>query len=165
VPSPGNVSTDAAGAAAGALVGYLLLADGIAYLRNPLRRKLASAMILLGLAAAVFYGLYQMLPQGDTVTLVPGQAPTPVQNVSSRPSRPEGCGTRPWSSSRRCAEKLQDRWQQLGAGHPGYVLRLPRRERHHRESSGLLPRVLPDLLNHPGSHLRDELHGSPDSPA
>jgi hypothetical protein len=182
-PSSDNVSTDAAGATAGALVGYLLLVDGIAYLRNPLRRKLrrggparpqprpgltdvsavakknkrvavwrlavqlaglavaaygadvffvrywyaylvaglaivwaggrfihpagvrrdknraiaagphkilvtgmravASAMILLGLAAAVFYGLYQMLPQGDTVTLVPGQAPTPVQNVSS----------------------------------------------------------------------------------
>src|SRR5580704_14477122 len=39
-PSSDNVSTDAAGAAAGALVGYLLLVDGIAYLRNPLRRKL-----------------------------------------------------------------------------------------------------------------------------
>ncbi|HJY94565.1 MAG TPA: hypothetical protein VJ371_06400, partial [Streptosporangiaceae bacterium] len=178
-----NVSFDAAGATGGALVGYLLMVDGIAYLRNPLRRKLrrgrparpqprpgvtdvsaaakknkrvavwrlavqlagltlaaygadvffvrywyaylvaglaivwaggrfihpagvrrdknraiaagphkilvtamravASAMILLGLAAAVFYGLYQGLPQGDTVTLVPGQAPTPVQNVSS----------------------------------------------------------------------------------
>jgi hypothetical protein len=178
-----NVSFDAAGATGGALVGYLLMVDGIAYLRNPLRRKLrrgrfarpqprpgvtdvsavakknkrvavwrlavqlagltvaaygadvffvrywyaylvaglaivwaggrfihpagvrrdknravaagphkilvtgmravASAMILLGLAAAFFYGLYQVLPQGDTVTLVPGQAPTPVQNVSS----------------------------------------------------------------------------------
>ncbi|HEV2254349.1 MAG TPA: hypothetical protein VGS06_14240 [Streptosporangiaceae bacterium] len=46
-------------------------------------RAVASAMILLGLAAAVFYGLYQVLPQQDAVTLVPGQAPTPVQTVSS----------------------------------------------------------------------------------
>jgi hypothetical protein len=178
-----NPSADAAGATVGVLIGYLLIVDGIAYLRNPLRRKLrrgraphpqpgpgvtdvsaaarsarrtavwrlaaqlvglgvaaygadvffvrywyvylvaglaivwaagryinpagvrrdqnravtagphkilvtglravASAMILLGLAAAVFYGLYQALPQSGTVALVPGQAPTPVQNVSS----------------------------------------------------------------------------------
>lgn len=180
---PDSVALDAAGGAAGLLVGYLLMMDGIAYLRNPLRRKLrrgrpasqkpgpgvtdvsaaakknkraavwrltvqligfgiaaygadvflvrywyaylvtglaivwaggrfihpaglrrdpnraaaagshkvlvtgiravASAMILLGLAAAVFTGLYQALPQADTVTFGPGQAPTPVQNVSS----------------------------------------------------------------------------------
>ena len=43
----------------------------------------AAAMILLGLACAVFAGLDQALPQGSTVQLAPGQAPTPVQNVSS----------------------------------------------------------------------------------
>ena len=32
--------TGAAGAVVGALIGYLLLADGVGYLRNPLRRKL-----------------------------------------------------------------------------------------------------------------------------
>ncbi len=180
-----NLAPDAAGGTVGVLVGYLLIVDGIAYLRNPLRRKLtrgrptlpqpgpgpgvidvsaaakknkrtavwrlavqliglaivalgvdvsrvsywyaylviglvivwaggrfihtagarraqnravlagshkvlvtgmlavASAMILLGFACAVVYGVYQALPQGDTVTLVPGQAPTPVQTVSS----------------------------------------------------------------------------------
>ena len=43
----------------------------------------AAAMILLGLACAVFAGLYQALPQGSTVPLVPGQAPTPVQSVGT----------------------------------------------------------------------------------
>jgi len=181
--SPSNPSARAAGTTVGALVGYLLLMDGIAYWRNPLRRRLrrgrpvypqpalgvtdvsaaakqdkrtavwrlavqlagltiaaygadvffvrywyaylvtglaiiwaggrfihpagvrrdknraatagprkilvtgmravASAIILLGLAAAVFYGLFQVLPQSGTVALVPGQAPTPVQSVSS----------------------------------------------------------------------------------
>lgn len=179
--SPGNFAADAAGAAVGVLLGYLLIVDGIAYRRNPLRRKrgqarstrpqagpgiidvsaaakknkrtavwrlaaqfiglsfaaygadvllvhywyaylaaglaivwaggrfirpagvrrdhnrailagahkvlvtgmlaVAAAMILLGLACAVFAGLYQALPQGSTVPLVPGQAPTPVQSV------------------------------------------------------------------------------------
>jgi hypothetical protein len=43
----------------------------------------AAATILLGLACAVFAGLYQALPEGSTVPLVPGQAPTPVQNVGT----------------------------------------------------------------------------------
>ena len=179
--SPGNFAADAAGGAVGVLFAYLLMVDGIAYWRNPLRRKrgqgrstrpqagpgiidvsaaakknkrtavwrlavqfiglsfaaygadaiwvhywyaylvaglaiiwaggrfirpagvrrdhnrailagthkvlvtgmltVAAAMILLGLAGAVFAGLYLALPQGSTVPLAPGQAPTPVQNV------------------------------------------------------------------------------------
>jgi hypothetical protein len=43
----------------------------------------AAAMILLGLACALFAALDQALPQGSTVQLGPGQAPTPVQNVFS----------------------------------------------------------------------------------
>ena len=43
----------------------------------------AGAMILLGLACALFAGLSQELPQGSTVPLDPGQAPTPVQDVFS----------------------------------------------------------------------------------
>jgi hypothetical protein len=43
----------------------------------------AAAMILLGLAFALFAALNQSLPQGSTVQLGPGQAPTPVQNVFS----------------------------------------------------------------------------------
>ena len=181
--SPGNFASDAAGGAVGVLLAYLLIVDGIAYWRNPLRRKrgqgraarpqagsgivdvsaeakknkrtavwrlaaqflglcfaaygadvllvhywyaylvaglaivwaggrfirpagtrrdhnraimagrhkvlvtgmltVAAAMILLALACAVFAGLNQALPQGSTVPLVPGQAPTPVQNVAS----------------------------------------------------------------------------------
>ncbi len=181
--APEGYAYDAAGGAVGALVGYLMLVDGIAYLRNPLRRKLrqrrsgrpptgpgaidvsaaankskrtavgrlgvqliglsiaaygadvlrvrywyvylvtglavvwaggrfirpagvgrdrnhaivagshkvlvtgmlvvATAMILLGLACAVSYGLYMALPATDTVSLVPGQPPTPVQNVAT----------------------------------------------------------------------------------
>ena len=37
---PARDASGAAGAVIGALVGYLLLADGVGYLRNPLRRKL-----------------------------------------------------------------------------------------------------------------------------
>ena len=37
--SPGNFATSAAGTAVGVLLGYLLIVDGIAYWRNPLRRK------------------------------------------------------------------------------------------------------------------------------
>ena len=180
--SPGNFAADAAGGAVGVLFAYLLLVDGIAYRRNPLRRKrgqrrstrpqagpgiidvsaaakknkrtavwrlavqfiglslvaygadvfwvhywyaylvaglaivwaggrfirpagvrrdpnhailagghkvlvtgmlaVAAAMILLGLACAVFVGLYQAFPQGSAVSLGPGEAPTPVQNVA-----------------------------------------------------------------------------------
>jgi hypothetical protein len=179
---PGQGSDYAAGAAVGVLLGYLLIVDGIAYWRNPLRRKrgqarstrpqagpgiivvsaaakknrrtavwrlavqfiglsfaayganvfqvhfwyaylviglaivwaggrfirpagvhrdhnramlagthkvsvtgmltVAAAMILLGLACAVFAGVYQALPLGSTVLLVPGQTPTPVENVA-----------------------------------------------------------------------------------
>ena len=43
----------------------------------------AAALILLGLVCAVFAGLDQALPQGSTMQLGPGQAPTPVQNVFS----------------------------------------------------------------------------------
>jgi hypothetical protein len=85
-----NVSFDAAGATGGALVGYLLMVDGIAYLRNPLRRKLRRGRSarpqprpgVTDVSGAAKKN-NQGLPQGDTVTLVPGQAPTPVQNVSS----------------------------------------------------------------------------------
>ena len=180
--SPGNFAADAAGGAVGVLFAYLLVVDGIAYRRNPLRRKrgqrrstrpqagpgiidvsaaakknkrtavwrlavqfiglslaaygadvfwvhywyaylvaglavvwaggrfirpagvrrdhnrailagshkvlvtgmlaVAAAMILLGLACAVFVGLYQAFPQGSAVSLGPGEAPTPVQNVA-----------------------------------------------------------------------------------
>ena len=179
--SPANFAADAAGGAAGVLFAYLLMVNGIAYWRNPLRRKrgqgrstrppagpgivdvsaaakkdkrtavcrlavqfiglslaaygadavwvhywyaylvaglamiwaggrfirpagtrrdhnratlagthkvlvtgmltVAAAMILLGLAGAVFGGLYLAFPQGSTVPLIPGQAPTPVQTV------------------------------------------------------------------------------------
>ena len=41
----------------------------------------AATMILLGLAGAVFAGLYLAFPQGSTVLLAPGRAPTPAQNV------------------------------------------------------------------------------------
>jgi hypothetical protein len=181
--SPGNFAPDAAGGAVGVLLAYLLMVDGIAYWRNPLRRKrgqgrstrsqarpgitdvsdaaknnkrtavwrlvaqftglaiaaygadyllvhywyaylaaglaivwasgrfirpagvrrdhnrailagthkvlvtgmltIAATMILLGLACAVFAGLNQAFPQGSTVALVPGQAPTSVQSVAS----------------------------------------------------------------------------------
>jgi hypothetical protein len=181
--SPGNFAPDAAGGAVGVLFAYLLMVDGIAYWRNPLRRKrgqgrsarpqagpgivdvsdaakknkrtavwrlvvqfiglaiaaygadfllvhywyaylvaglvivwaggqfirpagvrrdhnramlagrhkvlvtgmlaVAAVMILLGLACAVFAGLNQAFPQGSTVQLAPGQAPTSVQNVAS----------------------------------------------------------------------------------
>jgi hypothetical protein len=37
--SPGNFAADAAGGAVGVLFAYLLVVDGIAYRRNPLRRK------------------------------------------------------------------------------------------------------------------------------
>ncbi len=43
----------------------------------------AAAMILAGLACAVFAGLYQALPQGGTVALVPGQPPVSVQSIDS----------------------------------------------------------------------------------
>jgi hypothetical protein len=182
--SPGSFASDAAGGAVGVLLAYLLVVDGIAYWRNPLRRKrgqgrrstrpqaqpeitdvsaaakkrkrtavwrlaaqftglaiaaygadfllvhywyaylvaglaivwasgrfirpaglrrdhnrailagthrvlvtgmlaVSAAMILLGLACAVFAGLNQAFPQGSTVALGAGQAPTPVQNVAS----------------------------------------------------------------------------------
>ncbi len=180
---PGHDAAYAAGGAVGVLLGYLLMVDGIAYRRNPLRRKrgqarstrpragpgiidvsaaakknrrtavwrlavqfiglclaaygadvlqvqfwyaylviglaivwaggrfirpggvhrdhnrailagrhkvlvtgmltVAAATILLGLACAVFAGLYQALPEGSTVPLVPGQPPTPVQSVGT----------------------------------------------------------------------------------
>ena len=38
--APASDASGAAGAVVGALIGYLLLADGVGYLRNPLRRKL-----------------------------------------------------------------------------------------------------------------------------
>ena len=38
--APASDAAGAAGAVVGALIGYLLLADGVGYLRNPLRRKL-----------------------------------------------------------------------------------------------------------------------------
>ena len=179
--SPGNFAADAARCAVGVLFAYLLMVDGIAYWRNPLRRKrgqgrstrpqagpgiidvsaaakkskrtavwrlavqfiglslaaygadaievhywyaylvaglaifwaggrfirpagarrdhhraslagthkvpvtgmltVAATMILLGLAGAVFAGLYLAFPPGSTVPLAPGRAPTPVQNV------------------------------------------------------------------------------------
>lgn len=183
--SPGSFAAGAAGGTVGLLFGYLLMADGIAYWRNPLRRRrplrrrlsarlpsgpgvtdvsaaakkdkrtavwrlvaqfaglglaaygadvllvrfwyaylaaglaivwaggrfirpagvrrhpgralmagrrkilvtamltVAAAMILAGLACAVFAGLYQVLPQGGTVTFVPGQPPVSVQSIDS----------------------------------------------------------------------------------
>ncbi len=41
--APGGLADSAAGGAAGVLLGYLLIVDGLAYLRNPLRRKLRRA--------------------------------------------------------------------------------------------------------------------------
>ena len=43
----------------------------------------AAALILLGLACLVFLGLYQMLPPGTTVQILPGQPPTDAQSVAS----------------------------------------------------------------------------------
>lgn len=181
---PGSFASTAAGGAVGVLFGYLLIVDGIAYWRNPLRRKrrrgrapalaagsgiidvsasakknrrtaiwrltaqfaglglaaygadvflvqywyaylvagaaivwaggrfirpagvrpdqvrtmlagrhkimvtgllaLAGVLILLGLACAVFGGLYQAFPPDSTVAFGPGQAATATQNVGSQ---------------------------------------------------------------------------------
>src|SRR5260370_17944661 len=43
----------------------------------------ATVMILAGLACVVLAGMYQSLPQGGTVPLVPELAPTPVRDVVS----------------------------------------------------------------------------------